>query len=287
MIYEFDVEQNLLILDNTYLHVKNVRDSVADNRKYYRDFAKSICLDYDSLESCCNSFDTNLLIASYTFSEQLFKNFYYHLIEKDHHNNQYLLKFINEKINPEKFSPNVMFNNIESSIQKDLFKEFKLVLSKNSMEVKYYDSMVKARHEYAHSGTYNYPYTYFETSIRTIKYLVWEFKTLIEYGRDYRAEFQSNLKTISDKLLQINKLMSSFEENGNAKIKGKLRDCFRDLREQLNYFIKKFGSNFASCTIFVDLQEKMEEYVSLDFRSFDSVKGLYFDLYKEFSSVIN
>ena len=267
MIYEFDVELNLANLEKTYSNVKNIKYSVADNRSRYRDFAKDIELDYQSLDACCESFDTSLLIGAYTFSEQIIKNFYYELIEKDQHTNKYLLKYINEKANPERFSPNVTFCDIESSIRKDLISEFRFLLNKNCSEIKIYNTMIKARHEYAHKGSFSFQYDSFENAIRIIKYIVWELEFVIDFSPEARFELQNNLKEIHTNLNKILKMIETQSPPIGSKFEENVRNCLRGTRTKCEETVEKYGQILDKCDFFKNLHTRLNEFTKIDIRS--------------------
>ena len=109
IIYEFDLEERMNDIFKNLEYVTLIRNSLADNRAEYRKLASNLSIDFFALQTCCDTFERNLLIDIYTYAEQLVKNFYYHLVEKDRSANLYIRNFINKKISADKFSPNVNY----------------------------------------------------------------------------------------------------------------------------------------------------------------------------------
>ena len=151
-IYDLYFETRFSQLKNQIDYLNNINESMSEKREKYRLFAQENSIDFISLETCCRMFERTVLIDAYTLSEQLVKSLYYELIEKDRHENDCLNKFINSKVNSDKFSPNVKYNEIEKRLKQDLLSDFKFIYSKSSDEIQSYNSMVDARHKYAHSG---------------------------------------------------------------------------------------------------------------------------------------
>lgn len=133
-IYDFDIEDRMQQLRESYNYVEEIRNSWSENRADYRQFATNINVDFQAIQTCCDTFERNLLIDIYTYAEQLFKNFYYELIEKDRTQNKYIKTYFNFRLNAEKFSPNVKYSEIEKNISLELIQNFKFIIKKSEMK---------------------------------------------------------------------------------------------------------------------------------------------------------
>lgn len=94
-IYDFDVEDEIHKNEIALRNVELVKNSFADHTAEYRNFSREIDLEFSALSDCIDAFERALLIGVYTYAEQLVKNFYYELLEKDRAENLYTRNFIN------------------------------------------------------------------------------------------------------------------------------------------------------------------------------------------------
>lgn len=186
-----------------YNQVREINDSIAEHRAEYRKFSNLIGINDKALLKCCKCFEWSLLINCYTFAEQLSKNLFYTLIGKDAHCNQYVNNFINNKVPNGKFSPNVQIDGLEKLV-KELDDKFKFILPKKIKEFTIYDEMVKARHTYAHRGTYMFDSSNFSDVINVLYYIKFELMVVEKYSNK-RLDFQNNIKDILDLTQSINK----------------------------------------------------------------------------------
>lgn len=82
-IYDFDTEDEFIKIEMNLNNVKLLKNSIADHASEYRKFSRDINVDFRVLGDCIESYERALLIGVYTYAEQLVKNFYYELLEKD------------------------------------------------------------------------------------------------------------------------------------------------------------------------------------------------------------
>ena len=153
-IYDFEVEDEIEKVEIYLKNVEVIKNSFADNTSRYRRLSLDIDLDFPVLRDCIESYERALLIGVYTYAEQLVKNFYYQLLEKDSAQNIYIRNFINKKLDTQKFSPNVSYEVLENSIKNELGTDFRFIINKNREEVLKYNDLIKDRHRYAHRGIY-------------------------------------------------------------------------------------------------------------------------------------
>lgn len=268
-IFEFDAKERLDDIKQNFQQVLEIRNSLADNREKYRRLSDDMSISQDSLFKCCDTFERSLLINCYTFSEQLMKNFVYELIEKDKHENNFLNKFIDNKIPKNRFSPNVMLEKMEGDIKKELSKDFKFILPRSADEVKIYNEMVNSRHTYAHGGIYNFDFNNFGATIQVLEYIYFEFSTIIKYGESFRFQFQKDLKEIRELSEKISKI---------TDIKYQ-RDKLREIKLLCKKILRNYSDIIDNVALLNNLNNKIKNVSEMDLRnqekSQDEVKALF------------
>lgn len=170
MIFEFNSKERLEDIKDLYQKISEINTSLAEKRAKYRKVADILKIDYYSLERCFKEFEHSLLINCYTFAEQLIKNYFYLLLEKGNHKNIYLNKFLESKINNNKFSPNVKFERIKKLFSDDLDLKFELMFELDQELIGKYNELVSCRHSYAHNGNYRFNFDNFEDVINILEY---------------------------------------------------------------------------------------------------------------------
>lgn len=259
-IFDFDIEDRLDVINKSYLSIMEIKDSLSDFRGKYRDFASQISISNDSLFKCCDVFERVLLIDCYTFSEQLVKNFFYSILQKDNHQNNFVNSFINRKIPIDKFSPNVKFINIENSIKSDLWKDFKFILHDKIDEVKVYNDLVQARHTYAHSGFYNFNFHNFESVIKVLNYICFELLMLFTKNHNYRLTFQNDYKTLKNATIEfIREADKPHSQIMNERIKS--------IRDIAKVFIKRYKTNIDNVALLESVLEEIITVSKIDLRT--------------------
>ena len=268
-IYELDYDMRRDMLNEQIRHLKNINESMAEKRDKYREFSQQSEIDFNSLESCCRMYERSVLIDAYTLSEQLVKNLYYQLIDKDRYNNERLKRFINEKINPDKFSPNVLYDRIETAVSTELSENFKFIYNKNNDEVQSYNHMVKSRHKYAHSGNYIFENEKFEDVVKVIDYMHMEFSILICEDNLYRVNFQKDFKNLNNLTKDIEKSISRLQYNNKGK-RDTLKSKFLKLRSLCKKIVTVYDSYLSTCSLLNEVYEKIKFMRYIDLRSLDS-----------------
>lgn len=266
IIHELDVEIRLEQIESNYANLIVILDSIAENRSDYRSFADGIGISQNVLLESCKAYERTLLIDCYTFSEQLLKNLYYALVEKDSYNNGYLKKFINFKIPIDGFSPNVNFKKMEVALGKELLDGFKFILTANVDEIKSYNTMVKARHTYAHGGTYSFDNDLYEEVIKALKYIVFEFCMLMDRKLDKRISFQNEYKSIVKKSIDIAKFYSELPEDFNSIDIKRMRGYLKRIKDDCKAFDRKYYTKINSVELLVDLSNNIRALSSMDLR---------------------
>lgn len=188
--YDFDSTSALEKIKMQHSSIKKLKEKLADDRAKFRDFCCDIDLDNSILFDSIDTYERTLLIDCYTYSEQLTKSLIYHLLDKDNNSNTYIETFIDRKINPERFSPNVKFDNL-GNVVNDVYDKFQFIL-KNISETEVYDELIKSRHRYAHKGRYTFDFLNFLTVIDVLEYITFEFE-LIQNAEFDRVLFIGHL----------------------------------------------------------------------------------------------
>lgn len=277
-IYDLDIDDRTAELLNNYTYVANIRNSLSDNRGEYRKFAKRIDLDFQSLQACCDTFERNLLIDIYTFAEQLFKNFYYQLVEKDRSENIYINTFINKKLNPDKFSPNVRYEEIEKSISKELVSDFKFVINVNRDEIKSYNELIRSRHAYAHRGRYNFKNDFMDV-INVERYLCNELWMIIVKGKEFRINYQQEIYKLVCSSKGLATLAEQYKKTGNAQLKKKINEEVKELRLFCKEFVAKYSIYMRDCELVKNTYNAICDITQCDLRMTDKVVNMLIKLY--------
>lgn len=280
-IYDFDVDDELLKVENNLQNVEIVKNSFADYRAEYRKLAQDISIDLRVLSDCVDSYERALLIGVYTYAEQLVKNFYYQLLEKDQAQNVYVGRYIDKKLDPEKFSPNVNYEFLEKSIKEELFPGFRFIIKKNRAEISKYDDIIKNRHRYAHGGVYQSNIEQFCDVINVEKYITLELRMIVERGKDYRIQYQNDWIGIKEALKDSYGLYMQFKGNHNVQLKRRLIDKIRELRDACRAFYRKYISYIDDCTLLEGVKQNIVKINELDLR-----KTATFSVLEELDSAI-
>lgn len=249
ILFELDVEDGFERLEENYEFVISINHSLADKRSEYREFSENIDLDFDALDNCCKSFENTILIGMYTFSEQLIKNFFYKMIGFETYTNESLNRFVESKVPKERFSPSPKYFDIENTIKKQLFKDFKYILSKDRTEITMYNEMVNSRHRYAHKGHYAFNVNNFYDILKIQKYIYFELKMLVIHDFEYRLKFQSSYFDIKNSVFTLSKVDQS-------KIKFKSEEL-RQIRSKCLSFFNKYNSLLADIEMLQEINEKI------------------------------
>ena len=265
-IYDFDLGDEIYKIENTLQNVEALKNSLADNASEYRRFSQTINLDFRVLSDCIESYERTLLIGVYTYAEQLVKNFYYELLEKDRSQRVYTNTFINKKLDVEKFSPNVMYNILEKNIRDELVSGFHFIIKKDRDEISKYDDIVKDRHRYAHRGIYQSNYESYWDVINAEKYITIELKMIVENQPDYRIHYQDEWKKIGNYLNICFRLYSQFKGNSHVQLKRNLIDKIKKLRKVCRAFYRKYHRYITNIYLLETVVNQMTRINSIDLR---------------------
>lgn len=277
-IYDFDVDDEIQKIEDNLRNVELIKYSFADNTSEYRKFSRDINLDFSVLSDCIESYERALLIDVYTYAEQLVKNFYYELLEKDTAQNIYARNFVNKKLDAERFSPNVNYEYLESNIKNELCSEFKFMIKKNREEILKYDDLIKDRHRYAHRGVYQSSFEQYRDVIKAEKYITMELVMIVNHGIDYRIDYQNRWEEIGAQLKKCCGLYKEFKVNKNKELKRNLIEQIKLLRSKSRKFYSKYSEYIAGCILFDELRTQFIRVNTMDLRfteSFSIIDDLY------------
>lgn len=215
-----DFNDRLSEIKEHYRMVKEIRDSLAEKRSKYRQFADDIEIDQQSLFKCCDNFEKSLLINRYTFVEQCFKSFVYNVLEKDFNKNEYINSFLNNKLSEDKFSPNVDLDSMRKIIKEFFNVNIEFVVDLNSDKVKKYKELIKTRHRYAHRGIYDFDFKNFKEVIEMMDFLKYIFDLYLKENNKVEfASLLSKIKNICIEIIKIKRIILKKEVQKEIKIK--------------------------------------------------------------------
>lgn len=279
MIFEYDNQYNFEKITKDFSSIAQLKESLANDRGLYRTFAGSLGLDETILIDCIDRYETGLLISCYTFSEQLTKNFFYKLIDKDNHSNKYVNSFINNKVHVDKFSPNVKIGGI-NSLLKEIDQNFTFIITNFSrIEFKIYDEMIKSRHQYAHANRYDFTFEQFPEVINTLEYLNFEYQMHI-FEESKREEIRTLYGEIKDLVIKDMKSGKKFDYLNIS-----MKDNLSELKKKSKIFLNKYKGLLESLELFKVILFFLEKISSIDMRKTKESRRTS-ELLKEFSSII-
>lgn len=266
MIYELDYDFRLEELQKNINYVKNINDSLADKRDKYRIFSDENEINFNSLEKCLKMYERTVLIDAYTLAEQLIKNVYYELIDKDRQENGRLKQFINRKVNPEKFSPNVKYKLIEKSIATDLIDGFKFIFSARNDEITTYNYMIDSRHKYAHNGEYYFNEDKFNEAVKVIDYIYIELRMVIDHENTYRIDYQEKFKLIKEMMIGTEKCIKNYKDKGENGILKEVRNKLKEIKKECNYIVDNYSAYLVRCELLTDIYNDILWFSNMDLR---------------------
>lgn len=266
-IYDFDVEDEIHKNEIALRNVELVKNSFADHTAEYRNFSREIDLEFSALSDCIDAFERALLIGVYTYAEQLVKNFYYELLEKDRAENLYTRNFINKKLDVERVSPNVSYINLENSIKNELCNNFRFIISRNRDEISKYDDLIRNRHRYAHRGVFQSSVEQYRDVINAEKYITVELKMIVTHGVEYRIRYQNDWSEIGSILKSCCGLIDQFKNNKNTSLKRNLIDKIKTFRNASRKFMNKYSSEIENCVLLEEVRIQLLRVNVIDLRS--------------------
>lgn len=269
-IYDFDVEDEIQKNEIALQNVELIKNSFADHTGEYRKFSREINIEFSALSDCVDAYERALLIGVYTYAEQLVKNFYYELLEKDRTENLYTRNFINKKLDVEKFSPNVSYIVLEKSIRDELCDSFKFIISKNRDEISKYDDLIRNRHKYAHRGVFQSSVEQYRDVINAEKYISTELEMIIANGKEYRIKYQNEWTKICSLIKKCYGLFDKYKMNKNNELKDALNNEIKKMRKISRQFVKKYSQEIEKCVLLEDIRIQLIKLNNIDLRSKDS-----------------
>jgi len=261
MIYAFDSRDRLKDIKLHYDQVKELRNSFSEKRSKYRTVANILKFNFRSLERSYKEFEKSLLINCYTFMEQLIKSYIYHLLEKGTNENSYINNFIENKINSDKFSPNVKLETIKKILTEELGVRLEFLIVIENSKIEKYDELIKSRHKYAHSGNYYFDFYNFKEVIEVIEYLRFEIYSDIECKGEY--------KKFKILITKIRKQIDIFNKNTNQS-KQYLKRIVVEIRKDLSETIslsKYLGVN--NIALLKKIPEDLDKIKNIDLRNYN------------------
>lgn len=269
-IYDFDVEDEILKVDMNLKNVETLKNSFADHTVEYRKLSQDTNLDFRVLSDCIESYERALLIGVYTYAEQLVKNFYYELLEKDRAERIYTNNFINKKLDVEKFSPNVNYNLLENNIKNELFPEFRFIIKKEREEISKYDDIIKDRHRYAHRGIYQSSFDQYHDVINAEKFITTELEMIVANGTSYRIQYQDDWKEVISLSNECYTLYQTFKVNKHSELKSKIIQKTKLLRNKSKMFCNKYSFYIDNCYLLRDIKNQLLRINAMDLRMISS-----------------
>lgn len=265
-IYDFDIEDEILKVETNLQNVEILKNSFADYTSEYRKMSQNINLDFRVLSECIESYERALLIGVYTYAEQLAKNFYYELLEKDRTQSIHIDYFINNKLDIDKFSPNVKYDLLEKNIKKELFPEFRFIIKKDREEILKYDDVIKDRHKYAHRGIYQSNFEQYRDVINAEKYITIELAMIVANGMRYRIQYQDDWKDIGNLLNDCYGLYKQFEDKHHQRLKRQLVQKTKILRSKCKTFYNKYSVYIDNCFLLEGVKNQFLRITVMDLR---------------------
>lgn len=240
-----DFDDRLNEIKEHYKMVEEIKNSLAEKRSKYREFAENIKIDQQSLFECCDNFEKSLLINCYTFMEQCFKSFIYNILEKDYSDNEYINSFINNKLSEDKFSPNVNLDNMKKIVREFFNINVDFLVDLNSDKVKKYIELIGARHRYAHRGIYDFDFENFKGAIEIIGFLRYIFDLYLKEKNEVNfSKLLYQIKNICIEIIKIKDILLKKEvpkEKKDEK-KKKLEEKIKNLKESYKIFYEKYNN---------------------------------------------
>lgn len=180
--------------------------------------------------------------------------------------------FIGDKIPQARFVPNSKFEEFKKQIEK-LSRDYKFFLKKTHPSVKPYDSMIDARHRYAHRHIAPPSLKQMKQSFEMISYLTWECQNRIssdKYKRNKLYEQYSRLQNETKNFFK--KLDNVDKSNGekiprNSKIRHQLKlySKVKDIRK-IAKVIKNSIYIFEELDVFIEYIDIINRISNWDFR---------------------
>lgn len=263
MIDFIEFKERLLNLNETLKRVKKIDGSLADEPEKHRHFATEIEISYADLRNIYESSELNLMIEYYTFSEQLVKELVFSILTvESSKENKHLEKFLKNSFRRNRYSPKSEFKDIKDILDKYIQTNNEkirfLLFNTDSDFTKIHDSLIRARHSYAHNSKKpGFSISeYVERSIPSLDFLLNEFIN-IESNLESRLSLQKLIIETYNKKKQLDRL-----DIRASNYKNSLKDFKNKLKSIVNYQ----GQLESTSSIYTEIFEQSEKYRTLDLR---------------------
>ncbi|MDO4667090.1 MAG: hypothetical protein Q4A90_04555 [Streptococcus sp.] len=244
--YIFEIEK----LQSNYVKIKRSKYFIDDERIKIRESIDSIQegISKDFFDAFKAS-EKSILIDCYTVSEQLYKSCKYELLKYDETSKSNYQKFLNNKIKPEKFSPNSKISEINKFFKR--YDSAGLFLTNADI----YDNMIKCRHQYAHANNYQFNIEDVDKIIEILLYLEFEYRMFLE-----QSDWYNFFKILSKirKNSNHNEKIQKFEDN-LVIIKNYIKNIIKLKNSENNLVIKKLGQELSKL-----ISNQKVEYLELN-----------------------
>ncbi|MCI8702078.1 MAG: hypothetical protein HFE53_07185 [Turicibacter sp.] len=194
---ELDIKFELTSIYQSIDMLYQAKDDLDDKASTIRVALESEGVSFNAYKKCVHEARKSVLIDCYTLSEKLYKSYFYQLLGYDEDSTDAIQKFLGEKINPDKFSPNVKFQEMIKDIKK-YYPNFNPFISSTHQSINIYDEMVRDRHKYAHANNYNdRTKEQFIEILKVIEYLAFELDCLL-HKNDCLKTLKSYIEFVED-----------------------------------------------------------------------------------------
>ncbi|MHB8097043.1 MAG: hypothetical protein ACYDEI_05275 [Erysipelotrichaceae bacterium] len=266
-------------IEALHIKIRALNDSFSLSTEDYRKFAKELDIDFDILRDCIHKYENTLLISCYTFSEQLTKNFIFHIVDVDNESNRYIQKYLRSNLIKENLSLYIKSSELMSDTFRNLFTKMRFIISNIQYNDKYliykeetlYNEMIVERHRYAHANNHNFKFENYQSVIDFLDYIIFEY-TMISKNHNSREKL-FEIQT------ELNKKIKEAVEKINEQVTPK--DCFQRIKELSVQFVEITDKEFSRHKLLSNYYNLLEIYSKLDFR----LKINYIDLIDKFKEI--
>lgn len=270
-IYDFETTDRYDDIQRKYANYCAITDSLADNRDKYRALSKDVGLDFSVLDETLQNSNHDLLIAMYTYSEQLVKNTYYHLLEYDETDlTDSINAFIASKIPPARFSPNVKYEFLANELSSFVVSGFQFVIRNENDAVKTYDSLVDARHTFAHRGSFVFVNS-FEDVLKVLKYLTGELEMLVDRGAVFRIKYQNETRELTKAIIALEASLQKNATNTNKEYIKYQKQQIREIRQRARKYLNSYSKYVVNIDLLSGWLKSLSDFSKCSMRSLGDV----------------
>ncbi|TCD45950.1 hypothetical protein D3X11_00210 [Streptococcus sp. X16XC17] len=258
IIHGIDFVEQINALEKKYNNVVTAKNFLDDNRSEFRRAILSISDErnsenYFAISESIKETERSLLIRCYTIAEQLLKETKYQLLGYDNLDRTDYQTVLEYKLEPNKFSPNPKFDEINKFFKR--YHSNKLFLKKLEL----YDNMISDRHRYAHKGEFTFDISNVPKIKEVLLYLEFEYRMFLQ--KSSYCRLLKILNSVSSMKGNMQVKQASFTNN-RIEICGLILEVIELLRNE-NCVIKDFSdvlSEISAEENFAIIQQKLENY---------------------------